>query len=97
MDTNELEAILEKGIEYIEHVRLHTSKHKVNNPGFVSLLAALAFADTHNIDFNLLINKLYTNHRYRSTDSFRKDFLQYKRYRDAIESILDEPDNYFIH
>lgn len=97
MEDNNLEALLEKGIEYIEHVREFTSKHKVNNPGFVSLLAALSFADAHDIDFNMLVDKLYATQKYRTVDKFRNDFLEYKRYRDLHEAIMEEPDNYFIN
>jgi len=97
VEVNEFEELLEKGVKYVEHVREYTSKQKINNPGFVSLLAAITFADTHDIDFNTLVNKLYATAKYRTVDKFRNDFLEYKRYRDLHEAILEEPEDYFIN
>lgn len=81
----EFEDIISKGIKYIERVREETSKYKVNNPGFVSLLACLHFADENNIDFNSLVNAVYAKAKFRTVDKFRNDFNVYENFCDRSD------------
>lgn len=76
------EALLEKGIEYVERVRAETSKQKVNNPSFITLLACLSWCDDNDIDFHHLVDKLYRINKYRTVEKFRSDFMVYENFRD---------------
>lgn len=92
------EALLTKGVRYVNEVRKETSKFKVNSPGFISLLAALTFADEHNIDFNGLVDILYQTRKFRTVDKLRSDFMLYRDYRCLKDSVVDEDtDETIVH
>ena len=90
-ELQEFEALIEKGMDYIDQVRKDTSKrYKVYNPEFISLLAALTFCDENNLDFHSLIDAMITRSKYHNLDKFRLDFIVYKSFRQLYTPTLDD-------
>lgn len=82
------EALIDDGVKYVERVRELTAPYKVNNPAFISLLAALTYADKTGINFHHLVDRLYKQVKFRSVDKHRSDFVVFSNYL-----ITHEPTN----